>query len=28
MRLVYRLGTNEYQGERRLQLMVEHLLAL
>jgi single-stranded-DNA-specific exonuclease len=26
VRLVYRLGTNEYQGERRLQLMVEHLL--
>ncbi len=23
---VYRLGTNEYQGERRLQLVVEHLL--
>jgi single-stranded-DNA-specific exonuclease len=27
VRLVYRLGTNEYQGERRLQLMVEHLLS-
>ena len=26
IRLVYRLGTNEYQGERRLQLVVEHLL--
>jgi single-stranded-DNA-specific exonuclease len=26
VRLVYRLGTNEYQGERRLQLVVEHLL--
>jgi single-stranded-DNA-specific exonuclease len=25
VRLVYRLGTNDYQGERRLQLMVEHL---
>jgi len=27
VRLVYRLGTNEYQGEQRLQLVVEHLLA-
>ncbi len=26
VRLVYRLGTNDYQGERRLQLVVEHLL--
>ncbi|MDE2249904.1 MAG: single-stranded-DNA-specific exonuclease RecJ, partial [Gammaproteobacteria bacterium] len=26
LRLVYRLGTNDYQGERRLQLVVEHLL--
>ncbi|MBS0387676.1 MAG: single-stranded-DNA-specific exonuclease RecJ [Proteobacteria bacterium] len=26
VRMVYRLGTNEYQGERRLQLVVEHLL--
>jgi single-stranded-DNA-specific exonuclease len=26
-RLVYRLGTNDYRGERRLQLVVEHLLA-
>jgi len=25
-RLVYRLGTNDYGGERRLQLMVEHIL--
>jgi len=25
-RLVYRLEVNEYQGERRLQLLVEHLL--
>jgi single-stranded-DNA-specific exonuclease len=25
-RLVYRLGTNDYRGERRLQLVVEHLL--
>ena len=25
-RLVYRLGVNEYMGERRLQLMVDHLL--
>jgi len=28
VRLVYRLGTNDYQGERRLQLVVEHLLPL
>ncbi len=27
VRLLYRLGTNEYQGELRLQLVVEHLLA-
>ena len=26
VRLVYRLGTNDYRGERRLQLVVEHLL--
>ncbi len=26
VRLVYRLDANEYQGERRLQLMIEHLL--
>ena len=26
LRLLYRLGTNDYQGERRLQLVVEHLL--
>jgi len=26
VRLVYRLGTNDYQGERRLQLVVEHIL--
>ena len=26
VRLVYRLGTNDYLGERRLQLVVEHLL--
>ena len=26
VRLVYRLGTNDYQGERRLQLVVEHML--
>ena len=26
VRLVYRLGTNDFQGERRLQLVVEHLL--
>ncbi|MEY3465656.1 MAG: hypothetical protein RL603_1255, partial [Pseudomonadota bacterium] len=25
-RLVYRLDVNEYQGERRLQLVVEHLI--
>jgi hypothetical protein len=25
-RLVYRLESNEYQGERRLQFVVEHLL--
>jgi hypothetical protein len=25
-RLVYRLETNEYQGEQRLQFVVEHLL--
>ena len=25
-RLVYRLEVNEYQGERRLQLLVDHLL--
>jgi single-stranded-DNA-specific exonuclease len=25
-RLIYRLGTNDYQGERRLQLVIEHLL--
>jgi single-stranded-DNA-specific exonuclease len=25
-RLVYRLDVNEYQGERRLQLLVDHLL--
>ncbi len=25
-RLVYRLDSNEYQGERRLQFMIEHLL--
>jgi single-stranded-DNA-specific exonuclease len=24
--LVYRLDINEYQGERRLQLLVDHLL--
>ena len=24
--LVYRLEVNEYQGERRLQLLVDHLL--
>jgi len=24
--LVYRLDVNEYQGERRLQLLVDHLL--
>ena len=27
VRLVYRLGTNDYQGERRLQLVVEHILS-
>ena len=26
VRLVYRLDVNEYQGERRLQLMVDHIL--
>jgi single-stranded-DNA-specific exonuclease len=26
VRLVYRLDVNEYQGERRLQLLVDHLL--
>jgi single-stranded-DNA-specific exonuclease len=26
VRLIYRLGTNDYQGERRLQLVIEHLL--
>jgi len=26
VKLIYRLGTNDYQGERRLQLVVEHLL--
>ena len=26
VRLVYRLEVNEYQGERRLQLLVEHVL--
>ena len=26
MRLVYRLEVNEYQGERRLQLLIDHLL--
>jgi single-stranded-DNA-specific exonuclease len=26
VRLIYRLGSNDYQGERRLQLVVEHLL--
>ncbi|MHB1542905.1 MAG: hypothetical protein ACYCYH_16655, partial [Steroidobacteraceae bacterium] len=25
-RLVYRLDVNEYQGERRLQLLVDHVL--
>ena len=24
--LVYRLDVNEYQGERRLQLLIDHLL--
>ena len=28
VRLVYRLDVNEYQGERRLQLLVDHLLPL
>jgi single-stranded-DNA-specific exonuclease len=28
VRLIYRLGSNDYQGERRLQLVVEHLLPL
>jgi hypothetical protein len=28
LQLVYRLGVNEYQGENRLQLMIEHLLPL
>lgn len=27
VRLVYRLDVNEYQGERRLQLLVDHVLA-
>ncbi|HEX9139956.1 MAG TPA: DHHA1 domain-containing protein, partial [Steroidobacteraceae bacterium] len=26
MHVVYRLGTNDYQGSRRLQLVIEHLL--
>jgi single-stranded-DNA-specific exonuclease len=26
MQLVYRLEVNEYQGERRLQLLIDHLL--
>ena len=26
VRLIYRLATNDYQGELRLQLVVEHLL--
>jgi single-stranded-DNA-specific exonuclease len=26
VRLVYRLDVNEYQGERRLQLLIDHLL--
>jgi single-stranded-DNA-specific exonuclease len=26
VRLVYRLDVNEYQGERRLQLLVDHVL--
>ena len=25
-RLVYRLAVNEYQGERRLQLLIDHVL--
>jgi single-stranded-DNA-specific exonuclease len=28
MQLVYRLEVNEYQGERRLQLLIDHLLPL
>jgi single-stranded-DNA-specific exonuclease len=28
VRLVYRLDVNEYQGERRLQLLVDHVLAV
>ena len=28
VRLVYRLDINEYRGERRLQLMVDHLQSL
>ena len=27
LQLVYRLEVNEYQGERRLQLLIDHLLA-
>jgi single-stranded-DNA-specific exonuclease len=27
VQLVYRLDVNEYQGERRLQLLVDHVLA-
>ena len=26
IQLVYRLEVNEYQGERRLQLLIDHLL--
>jgi single-stranded-DNA-specific exonuclease len=26
LQLVYRLEVNEYQGERRLQLLIDHLL--
>jgi hypothetical protein len=26
VKLVYRLDVNEYQGERRLQLLVDHVL--
>ena len=26
VRLVYRLDINEYKGERRLQLLVDHVL--
>jgi hypothetical protein len=26
VQLVYRLDINEYQGERRLQLLVDHVL--